>query len=519
MNRILQHTIKRHQYYPTPAKLVKDILESLSSKFREMEEINFLEPCAGDGAICREVKVFFKELKKTVNIHCIEIEEIFQNSLKGQGFHVLDRDFEEYKGIPFYDLIFMNPPFSKGAKFLLKAYDLLNADGKLICILNAQTIKNPCNKDRDLVKNLIDRVGDVKYLNNAFSESNRKTDVEIAVVYLRKPLYENEFDFFGGVQTDILSDEEKIREKLKTKVNSSQLISFDKVDYAVNVYRNCVEQIFKGIDTITSIKNSLKYIEAETREFNIEPDEFIKIMLEKDQEEAKEKAIKTIRKMIWGFVLKFCQMDQYLFHKQQSDFYQRIEKGSVSLPFTKDNILQFFDNIFLQREKYFQAGIEDLFNEITSYHNGNTVHREGWKTNKNWKINKKIIVDWGVEFSDYSKYGHGSRYGDFNVSYRREWIDDLDKIVRKIQPEGASGFNITDALRDRFQELGKVYIGEKFDNTCETPYFHLKFFKKGSLHIVFKNPEVLTQLNKLGSKLRRDLGYDDFGKRQKGEAA
>ena len=290
-------------------------------------------------------------------------------------------------------------------------------------------------------------------------------------------------------------------------------MSFDKVDYAINVYRSSVQQIFKGIDTITSIKNSLKYLETEAKEFNIEPVEFIKIMFEKDQEDAKEKAIKTIRKMIWSFVLKFCKMDQYLFHKQQDDFYNKIEKGSVSLPFTKDNILQFFDNIYLQREKYFQAGLEDLFNEITSYHNGNTVHREGWKTNKNWKINKKIIVDWGVEFSDYSRYGYDSRYGDFRVGRNRQWIEDLDKIVRKIKPEDASGLFVKDALRNRFQELGKVYIGEKYDNSCETPYFHLKFFKKGTLHIVFKDSEVLEQLNKLGSKLRRDLGYDDSVKR------
>jgi len=456
MNRVLQHTLKKNQYYPTPENLAKNLLESLETEFFDMEEINFLEPCAGDGAICREVKRFFDILRKKINIHCVEIEDVLQRSLKGQGFYLIGSDFEQFETIPFYDLIFMNPPFSKGAKFILKAYDLLNAEGRLICILNAQTIKNQCNKERELLKNLIDRVGDVKYLTNAFSYADRKTDIEIAVVYLKKPLYENEFDFFGGIKNDILTEEEKIIGELKDKVNNSQLVSFDKVDYSINVYRSCVQQIFKGIDTINSIKNSLKYLEAEAREFNIEPEEFFKIMYEKDQEDAKGNVIKTIRKMVWSFVLKFCKMDQYLFHKQQDEFYRKIEKGSVSLPFTKGNILQFFDNIFLQRAKYFQAGIEDLFDEITSYHNGNKVHREGWKTNKNWKINKKIIVDWGVRFEDYSRYG--SRYGNFRAGRNDQWIDDLDKIVRKIKPDSASGFFIKEALRTRFLELGKVYI-------------------------------------------------------------
>ena len=97
------------------------------------------------------------------------------------------------------------------------------------------------------MKNLIDRVGDIKYLINAFSESNRKTDIEIEVVYLRKPLYENELDFFGSVQTEILSDEEKIREQLKDKVNSSQLMSFDKVDYAINVTGVLYSKFLQGL--------------------------------------------------------------------------------------------------------------------------------------------------------------------------------------------------------------------------------------------------------------------------------
>ncbi len=517
MKTVLNHIRTSNQYYPTPVELIQKILEFIGREFDEIEEINFLEPCAGDGAICRAVKSFFKEKNDTVNIHCVEIEKIFQDSLKGQGFSLVGSDFEQFESIPFYDLIVMNPPFSKGTKFLLKAYESLSAGGRVICILNAETIRNQCTNERKLLKGLIQRTGEFRYLKNAFSEATRSTDVEIAIVSLRKPLYENEFDLFGGIKKEVLSEEERILSEIKRKVDGSEIMSFDKVDYAINVYRNCVQEIFKGIDTIASIKNSLKYLEEEAKEFNIKPEEFMKIMFEKEEEGAKEKTIKTIRKMIWSFVLKFCKMDQYLFHKQQSDFYQKIEKGSATLPFTKDNILQFFDNIFFQREKYFQAGVEDLFNEITSYHNGNTVHREGWKTNKNWKINKKIIVDWGIQFDDYAKYG--DRYGVFRVRYGKEWIDDLDKIVRKIKPEFASGLTIKDALYNRFQEIGKVFIGEKLDNTCETPYFKLKFFKKNSLHIVFKDQGVLESLNKIGSKLRQDLGYDDFGKKQTAQAA
>ena len=211
-------------------------------------------------------------------------------------------------------------------------------------------------------------------------------------------------------------------------------------------------------------------------------------------------------------------------YRQREEFYNKLDKGSGTLPFTKDNISQFFDNLFHQRNVYFKEGIQDLFNEITSYHNGNNIHTEGWKTNKNWKINKKIIVNWSViEYTGYSKYGtiydsYGkadppSRYGTFSCRYyEKDWIRDLEKIVRKIQPIGSQGFTIKVALRRQFDELGKVYIGEKFNNKCETPYFHLKFWKKGTLHIIFKDEKLLSELNLIGAKLRTDLGYDDYGK-------
>lgn len=54
----------------------------MHDKFWDIEQINFLEACAGYGAIYREVEKFFNDIEKPVNIHCIEIEGIFQNSLR-----------------------------------------------------------------------------------------------------------------------------------------------------------------------------------------------------------------------------------------------------------------------------------------------------------------------------------------------------------------------------------------------------------------------------------------------------
>ena len=92
------------------------------------------------------------------------------------------------------------------------------------------------------------------------------------------------------------------------------------------------------------------------------------------------------------------------------------------------------------------------------------------------------------------------------------WVDDLDNIVRKLKPSGSEGLTIKEALKDKFFELGKIKEGSVCEiNECETPYFRLRFYKKGSLHIYFKDATLLNDLNILGAGIRKDLGYDDFG--------
>ena len=177
MRRVLNYVLRESQYYPTPEQLVEDILYRLERDW-DVEEMHILEPCAGDGAICRVMKEKFED----ATIDCLEIEPVLRDSLRGQGFNVIGEDFETFESMPFYDLIFMNPPFSKGANFLLRAYDLLNANGRLICLLNAETVKNPFTKERERLNALIEKCGEVEFLENGFSKGKRKTDVEIAVV-------------------------------------------------------------------------------------------------------------------------------------------------------------------------------------------------------------------------------------------------------------------------------------------------------------------------------------------------
>lgn len=52
----------------------------------------------------------------------------------------------------------MNPPFNKGDQHLLKAMELMKGTGgQIICILNAETIKNPYSLYRQDLKNKLEK--------------------------------------------------------------------------------------------------------------------------------------------------------------------------------------------------------------------------------------------------------------------------------------------------------------------------------------------------------------------------
>ena len=132
-------------FYPTPKNLIKKMV----SKIVKIREISILEPSAGRGDIIeyiqnnqKEIFCYRTELKE---IDCIEKNENLQRILTGKNFRLIADDFLIFDTYKSYDLIIMNPPFENGDKHLLKAISLFekSGGGQIICLLNAETLKNP----------------------------------------------------------------------------------------------------------------------------------------------------------------------------------------------------------------------------------------------------------------------------------------------------------------------------------------------------------------------------------------
>ena len=187
------------QFYPTPEL----IAEKVWNKIDWQRVKSLLEPSAGKGDLLVGInrsenkehelfsgkKIMIDTVPRKVKfIDCIEIDSNLASILREKGYNVIVGDFLNHHTYTRYDCILMNPPFKEGDKHLMKALDMCKFGGQVCCILNAETIKNPCSTIRqELVSRLANYNADIEFIEHGFRDSERKTDVEIAIVYVDIP--------------------------------------------------------------------------------------------------------------------------------------------------------------------------------------------------------------------------------------------------------------------------------------------------------------------------------------------
>ena len=190
-------------FYPTPHNIIDKMICNLDFKMIK----TILEPSAGKGNIVEVIrdkeKIYNTSYSRfEFDIDCIEINRDLQSILKGKEFRVVHDDFLTYNTMKEYDLIIMNPPFSNGCKHLLKALDMQKRNGgAVICLLNAETLKNPCTNERiDLQRKLTDYNANIEFIQNAFLDAERKTNVEIALIKVQLPEVKRESFILSGLK-------------------------------------------------------------------------------------------------------------------------------------------------------------------------------------------------------------------------------------------------------------------------------------------------------------------------------
>lgn len=465
-------------FFPTPKAVIDKMLSGL--KLNAYNKQWILEPSAGKGDIIDAVYYKIhgvdhqqyqrdKKRKLCENFHTIEIEPELQAILVDKCYPLVHTDFLSFVPERQYDLVLMNPPFDRGAEHLIRALEIAPY-AEVRCLLNAETINNPYSKTRqNLLYMLEQRAATFENLGPCFTNAERKTDVRVMLVSVPKVEGRRQFDFSFQPQ-----DNERV--------------------YAVDDLKNNQIEVTNIYASLTHRYNKIKQLAAEVNAKRAEMFFYAEGLLAKPEiiNEVSslpfESFVDAVRKSAWERLFRKTRITD-LVTQQVKERLNDLADANGYMAFTESNIANLELMLLASWKDILGLSIENAFDLLTRYHDENRVYFEGWKTNKAWRVAKKCILPNSV--NNWWKYP--------GLTYERDRdIADIEKALCLL--EGIEFHKIqAEVLSGNKREVG---YGEWFD----TYFFRAKYFKKGTMHLEFKDLDVLARFNIAACKHKMWLG-------------
>lgn len=462
-------------FYPTPENLISKMVEDID--FKTIKSI--LEPSAGKGDILKYIS-----RNHGKNGHAIEINSDLQKIIKSD-FKLVGDDFLNFNSIHKYDLIIMNPPFSEGDKHLTKALDIQKDGGSIVCILNAETIRNPYSNLRKALKTQLTELNaDIEFLQDEFISAERKTGVEIALIKVSIP--------YKSHRSLILQNLKKNGALPETVYEPKAIVTALPLENLVEHYQMEIKAGFALIDEYGKLS---QYLSRSFEGSNSGP---ILELLFRDRDRGsydkiqKSEFIEVMNSKYWNLLFNKPEFRHRLTSNLQNQLGRQLTEFAT-YEFSIFNVKSLLLELSQNTISSIKTTILNMFDKLTSHgfekqnHYEDNIHYfNGWATNSAYKVKDKIIMPW----SAYDSWNDFLAYSSTRV---RDNINDLEKC-----------FDFLDGQRTKF-ELGAYDVLDKAKSANQTKlikfkYFEVTFYKKGTTHIKFTSPEILKKFNLYGAQ-------------------
>lgn len=391
-----------HDFYPTPQNVIEDILSSVN-----VINQTILEPSAGSGNIVSYLKnagakeviacEIDPKLRRIVERECRVIKDDFLQVSSDEISHI--------------NIMVMNPPFSKQEEHILHAWEVAPEGCQIVAICNNSMLENRYSQDRRKIKDLIEMHGRSSYLGDVFSNSERKTGVKCAVIYLFKP---------AGEDNDFTEYFDLSEEYERSDVDG--IIRYDFIRDIVNRYVGAIklyDSVLKNGVTMNDLVG--EYLRGDKLTFTCTI---------KDAPTNRETFRKELQKTMWQRIFDKMDMQKYVTKGVKDDINKFVEQQS-HVPFTMKNIYTMIHMIVGTHGSRMNKVLIEAFENICSYSHENNTAGEKWKTNSDYMVNKKFIIPYVAE-----GYSWGSVNAYVKIAYGSyDKIDDIQKALSYLMGE------------------------------------------------------------------------------------
>lgn len=192
-----------------------------------------------------------------------------------------------------------------------------------------------------------------------------------------------------------------------------------------------------------------------------------------DKPETAIKAItRNIDRSIWKNLMNKSGMLALMDAQAREEWYNSLEKDDIPAA-SEENILNTFEQLHQSKAEVFERGIFNVFMGLSW----------DYKSNSPCKFGKKIIVDGLVQ---YDRWGFHFRHGR-----RREQLADLDRMLNLLD-----GKPVPENRNDLSVRLD-AHICKQHAYVFEDEYVEIRYFQKGTGHIIFKRSDLIDKMNEI----------------------
>lgn len=498
------------EFFPTPASFLEQIEIDFADMWEKLpQEISILEPSAGKGDIANWLKKRASESyywRKNNNrlyfskadIDCIEIEPELRSMLKDKSYHLIHDDFLTFNSMKRYDLIFMNPPFSNGDRHLLKAIALQERyGGVVVCVLNAETIRNPYSNVRKVLKQKLDEYNaQIRFYDGIFAsyDAERKTSVEVAVIAVHIPMPEYLSQSFIFDKLDKAKTEESL--DFDEEADSKEIVP-EGLDFLDSYIRDFNAEVKAGVALLKEYsayasvrKMRYGYIDSEYEVETLS----LKVNGADSRSDSLNSYLEAVRLKYWKALFINPKFVGKLTGKMQTELYASVNEMKY-YDFTLHNILDLMTQMRDNTLKGIEESLMNLFDTFSVKYSyldetsSNIHYYNGWKTNKAHKVNKRVIIPMRGVWSSW-RYDGSTRWS----LTQYEAINTLRDLAKALDYIADPVYSSIDTHHDLETQI-KINFDRGNATNIETKYFILTFYKKGTCHLVFKDDDLLEKFN------------------------
>lgn len=418
----------------------------------------------------------FTEIKKYEN----QEEEFFS-----EGIHIVAKDFLTYEPFKQYDLIIMNPPFSNGDRHLLKAIKMQeDFGGNIVCLLNAETIRNPFTQSRKYLAELLEKYNaQIEFIENGFNTAERKTDVEVALVKIVIPPRKEESTIYEHFKNEEHYEEFNIDEKTEIEVT----------DFLKSIINRYKIEIKSGLELIKLYNDLSPYLRPSfDNETNLYSYNLIRLMDKSGHNPITVNTyVKSVRNKYWTALLTNKKVTGQLTSTLQEEYRKKVATYE-EYDFSEFNIKMLLNDMNAHIKKGIEEEIDKMYDRLTEEHayypecSKNKHLYDGWKTNKAWKIDKKVIIPVYGIFDEF--HNKPREYKAYDV------LSDIERILNFFDGNLTADVDLKETIESYFNQ------GTMKNIPCK--YFKATFYKKGTCHLVFTCPELIKRFNIYAAKHR-----------------